>query len=108
MPLIGEVINKIKDVKYFNKLDLETGLLEYKIVGEFLVDIKKEFGEEDKKRAKVVELTRLEQESKTMKEFVPKFRRVVRDSECEGRPLVKEFKKEINATICQRLIKSEW
>ena len=43
-----------------------------------------------------------------MKEFVPKFRRAVRGSEYEGRPLVKEFKKEINATICQRLMKSEW
>ena len=40
--------------------DLEEGLLEYKIVEEFLVDIKKEFGGGDKEGVKVVELKRLE------------------------------------------------
>ena len=41
--------------------DLEERLLEYKTVGEFLADIKKEFGEEeDKKGVKVVKLKRLE------------------------------------------------
>ena len=49
--------------------DLEGGLLEYKTVGEFLVGIKKEFGGGDKKSVKVVELKRLEQEGKIMKEF---------------------------------------
>ena len=36
--------------------DLEEGLLEYKTVGEFLMDIKKEFGEGDKESIKVAEL----------------------------------------------------
>ena len=40
--------------------DLEEELLKYKIVEEFLVDIKKEFGEEDKEMVKVAELKRLE------------------------------------------------
>ena len=40
--------------------DLETGLLEYETVGEFLADIKKEFGEKDKEGVKVAELKRLE------------------------------------------------
>jgi len=38
--------------------DLEGGLLKYKTVGEFLTDIKKEFGGGDKKLMKVVELKR--------------------------------------------------
>ena len=46
--------------------DLEAGLLEYETVGEFLTDIKREFGEGDKKTVKVKELKRLEQEGKTM------------------------------------------
>ena len=40
--------------------DLEEGLLEYKTVGEFLMDIKKEFGEGDKESIKVAELQKLE------------------------------------------------
>ena len=82
-------------------------MLEYEIVGEFLADIKKEFEGEDKKSVKVTELKRLEQEEKTMKEFVQKFRKAVRRSEHKRRPLVKEFKREISATIYQRLIESE-
>ena len=58
--------------------DLEAGLLEYKIVGEFLADIKKEFGKENEEMVKVAELKKLEQERKTMKEFMQEFRRVVR------------------------------
>jgi len=40
--------------------DLEGRLLEYKTVGEFLADIRKEFGEGDEESVKVVELKRLE------------------------------------------------
>ena len=50
--------------------DLKGGLLKYETVGEFLVDIRKEFGREDKESVKVTELRRLEQESRTMEEFV--------------------------------------
>jgi len=45
-------------------------LLEYETVGEFLVDIRKKFGERDEKSVKVTELKRVEQESKMMEEFV--------------------------------------
>jgi len=50
--------------------DLKGGLLKYETVGEFLVDIRKEFGREDEESVKVTELRRLEQESRTMEEFV--------------------------------------
>ena len=50
--------------------DLEGGLLEYKTVGEFLANIKREFGEGDEESVKVVELQRLEQGNKMMEEFV--------------------------------------
>ena len=36
--------------------DFEEGLLEYKIVEDFLADIKKEFGERDEELVKVTEL----------------------------------------------------
>jgi len=50
--------------------DLEGGLLEYKNIGEFLADIRKEFRGGDKELVKVAELRRLEQRGKTKEEFV--------------------------------------
>ena len=88
--------------------DLEVGLLEYKIVEEFLTEIKKESREGDKETVKVAELKRLEQGGKMMKEFVQKFRRVARRSGYKGKLLIKEFKREINRTIYQRSMESEW
>jgi len=49
---------------------LEASILEYRIAGEFLVDIKKKFGGGDKETVKVTEFKRLEQEVKIMEEFV--------------------------------------
>ena len=40
------------------------------MVGEFLTDIRKEFGGGDKKSVKVAELKRVEQGSRMVKEFV--------------------------------------
>ena len=50
--------------------DLEIESLEYEIVGEFLADLKKEFRREDDKTMKVAELKKIDQENRTMKEFV--------------------------------------
>ena len=81
--------------------------MEYKNIGEFLVDIKKEFGEGDEELVRVAELRRLEQGRKTIEEFVQEFRRAARESEYEGKPLVEEFKKGINTMICWRPMKSK-
>jgi len=78
---------------------LERGLLEYKNIEEFLVDIRKEFGRGDEESVKVAEPRRIEQEEKTMEEFVQEFRRAARESRYEERPLVEEFKRGINTTI---------
>jgi len=87
--------------------DLEAGLLKYKMVKEFLIEIKKKFGEKDKETVKVVELKRLEQGGKTMEKFIQEFRRVARERGYKRRPLVKEFKRGMNRMIYQRLIKLE-
>ena len=79
--------------------DLEEGILEYKIVGKFLADLRIEFGKGDKETVKAVEFRRLEQEGKTIEEFVQEFRRIVRKSRYEDHPLVKEFKRGMNRTI---------
>ena len=50
--------------------DLETEVLEYEMVREFLVEIRREFGGEEEKTVKAAELRRLEQGEKTMEKFV--------------------------------------
>ena len=79
--------------------DLEKELLKYETAGEFLADIRKEFEGGDKETVKVVELKRIEQEGKTIEEFVQEFRRAARESGYKRRPLMKEFKRGINTTI---------
>jgi len=87
--------------------DLEEGLLEYELVGEFLTVIKKEFWRRDEESVKVVELKRLEQEGRMMEEFVQKFQRAARGSGYKERPLMKEFKRGMNRAIRRKLVKVE-
>ena len=81
-------------------VELEVGELEFEMVGEFLAEIKKEFGGGEKELVKVVELRKLEQEGRMMEEFVQEFRKAARESRYERRLLIEEFKREINATVC--------
>jgi len=69
-------------------------------LGEFLAEIRKEFGGGNEELVKLAELRRLEQEEKMMEEFVQKFRKAARGSEYKGRLLIEEFKRGINTTIC--------
>ena len=87
--------------------DLEEELWKYEAVGEFLTDLKKEFGGGDEKIVKVAKLKRLEQDGRMMEEFIQKFRRAARDSRYKERPLVEEFKRGMNEIIHQRLMESE-
>ena len=84
--------------------DLEGGLLEYETAGDFgryKERVWKRRGEVNKSsRTKEAVVRRME-------EFVQEFRRTARESGYEGRLLVKEFKRGINSTICQRLIELE-
>ena len=50
--------------------DLKLGEAEFESVGEFLLELRKEFEGEDKESVKVVELRRIEQGGKTIKKFV--------------------------------------
>ena len=86
--------------------DLESGNSEYEIAKKFLVDLKKEFGE-DKKAVKVVELRKLEQGERTIEEFVQEFKRAARRSSYEERLLIEEFKREMSRMIRRKLIKTE-
>ena len=87
--------------------NLESESLSYTTVGEFLSDLKKEFGNGDNKTAKIAELKKIEQRNKII-EFVQEFRRAVRKSGYEKRLLIEKFKREINRVIRRNLIEVEY
>ena len=64
--------------------ELEIGELKFKTVGEFLVEIKKDFEEGEEESVKAVELRKLEQGGRMMEEFVQEFKRAVRRSGYKG------------------------
>ena len=87
--------------------ELEAGELEFETVGEFLAEVKKEFGGGEEESVKAAELRKLEQGGRMMEEFVQEFKRAARGSGYEGRPLVEEFKRGINGAIRRKLMESE-
>ena len=87
--------------------DLEVGELEFEVVGEFLAEIKKDFGTGEKESVKVAELRKLEQGGRMMEEFVQEFKRIAKESGYKGRLLVEEFKRGINRIIRKKLIEAQ-
>ena len=72
--------------------DLEAGEVEYESAGEFLAEIRKEFGGREEESLKVAELKRIEQEGRIMEEFIQDFKRIAKGSGYEECPLIEEFK----------------
>ena len=87
--------------------ELELGEMKYETVEEFFTNLRKEFSGREEESVKAAELRRMEQEGKTMKEYVQKFKRVARESGYEGRPLIEEFKRGINGGIRRKLMEVE-
>jgi len=87
--------------------DLEAREIEFESAEEFLVGLKKKFGEGDEKAVKVAELKRMEQGGRTMEEFVQEFKRTARGSGYKKRPLVEEFKRRMSGTIRRKLMEAE-
>ena len=87
--------------------ELKIGKMEYETMEEFLISLKKEFGGREEESVKVAELRKLKQEEKTMEELMQEFKRAVRGSRYEGRPLVEEFKREMNGVIRRKLIETK-
>ena len=73
--------------------NLKAEVLEYETTGEFLADLRKKFERDNKEVMEVAELKKLKQGKKTIKEFVQKFRRAVRESRYKEWSLIEEFKK---------------
>ena len=86
---------------------LEAGEMEYKSIEEFFTSMKKEFGGGKEEATKAAELRQLEQGGRPMEEFVQIFKRIARESGYEKRPLIEEFKREINGGIRKKLMEAE-
>ena len=71
--------------------DLESKILSYVTVREFLSDLKEEFSRGNNKMMKVAELKKVEQRSRTIEKFVQEFRQAVRESKYKERTLI-EYK----------------
>ena len=87
--------------------ELEAGELEFEMMGEFLAAIKKEFEGGEEESVKAAELRKLEQRGRTIEEFVQEFKRATRGSGYKGRPLVEEFKREMNGIIRKKLMEAK-
>ena len=72
--------------------DLESKILSYVTVREFLSNLKEEFGRGNNKMIKVTKLKKVEQRSRTIDKFVQEFMQVVRESKYKRRLLI-EYKK---------------
>jgi len=87
--------------------ELEAGEVEYESVEELLTSLRKEFRGEEEESVKAAELRKMEQGGRMMEEFVQEFKRTARGSGYEERPLIEEFKREINGGIKRKLMEAE-
>jgi len=87
--------------------EIEAGEVEYKSVKEFLTILKRKFGGGEEELVKAAELRKLEQEGRTMEEFVQEFKRAARGSGYKGRPLIEEFKRGMSGGIRRKLMEAE-
>ena len=87
--------------------ELELGEVEYKSVEKFFTCLKKEFGGGEEASVKVAELRKMKQGGKMREKFVQEFKRAVRGSGYEERPLVEEFKRGMNGRIRRKLMEAE-
>ena len=65
------------------------------------------FGRGEEESVKAAELRKLEQEGRTIEEFVQKFKRVARGSGYKRRLLVEKFKRGMNGVIRKKLMEAE-
>ena len=72
-------VERLIDIWKKNILEnLKTEELEFALTRDFLAELKREFGREDNKLTKVVELKNIEQGTRIIVEFVQEFRKVAK------------------------------
>jgi len=69
--------------------------------------IRDDFGEISEEERKIEQLRTIEQGGRTCDKYVQEFKKVARGSGYEGRPLIEEFKRELNGAIRRKLAEAE-
>ena len=72
---------------------------EVELVEQLFTKIRNNFGETSEEERKIEQLRTIEQGGRTCDEYVQEFKKVARGSGYEERPLIKEFKRELNRSI---------
>jgi len=91
-----------------NLLDeLAKGKSEVETAEQLFSKIRNDFGETSEEKRKIEQLQTIEQEGRMCDEYIQEFKKVARGSSYEGRPLIKEFKKELNGAIRRKLAEAE-
>ena len=100
----GEIAEAWKD----NLLDkLAKGESEVESAEQLFTKIRNDFRETSEEESKIEQLRTIEQGGRTCDEYVQEFKKVTRRSSYKGRPLIEEFKRELNGTIRRKLAKAE-
>jgi len=76
-------------------------------VEQLFTTIRNDFGETSEEKRKIEQLRMIEQGGRTCDKYVQEFKKVARGSGYEGRPLIKEFKQELNRAIRRKLAEAE-
>ena len=91
-----------------NLLDeLAKGESEVESVEQLFTKIRNDFGETSEEKRKIEQLRTIKQEEKTCNKYIQEFKKVARGSSYERRPLIEEFKKELNGSIRRKLVEAE-
>ena len=87
--------------------ELAKGESEVESVEQLFTKIRNDFGETSEEKRKIEQLRTIKQEEKTCNKYIQEFKKVARGSSYERRPLIEEFKKELNGSIRRKLVEAE-
>jgi len=98
----------IAEVWKDNLLDeLAKGESEVESVEQLFAKIRNNFRETSEEERKIEQLRTIKQGGRTCNKYVQEFKKVARGSGYEKRPLIEEFKRELNRAIRRKLAKAE-
>jgi len=81
--------------------------LEVELVEQLFTKIRNDFGKTSEEERKIEQLRTIEQGGRTCDKYVQEFKKVARGSGYKGRPLIEEFKRELNGSIKRKLVEAE-
>ena len=87
--------------------ELAKGELEVELVEQLFTKIKNDFGETLEEERKIEQLRTIEQGGRICNKYMQEFKKITRGSSYERKPLIEEFKRELNGSIRRKLAEAE-